>query len=105
MIVDFSQQLKKVTGEILHEQIVKDGVVVDGEKIITLRDVCQVSLLGQYQQEQADGAEKARRWLLAVTLPNGVLEIQPDDAVLMKKVIGFAYGPLVVGQAYEMLKG
>jgi len=95
MKVDFAQVLKALDGEFLKE----------GDKVITLKMVCQAALLGQYQQEQPDGQEKARRWLLAVTLPIGVVDITPEDAALLKKVIGYAYAPLVVGQAYEMLNG
>jgi len=95
MKVDFAQSLKTLDGEIVKE----------GDKVVTLKAICQAALLGQYQQEQADGQDKARRWLLAVTLKDGELEITPEDAALLKKVIGYAYAPLVVGQTYAMLNG
>ena len=95
MKVNFAQALKTLDG----------ALITEGDKVITLKRVCQTALLGQYQQEQADGQEKARRWLLATTLKDDELDITPEDAALLKKVIGYAYTPLVVGQAYEMLNG
>lgn len=94
MVVDFTKQFVNLEGEPVNNEFGKP---------IMLKDVCQTALLGQYQQEQVDGAEKARRWLLAVNIKS-VVEVSVEEVALIKKLIGYAYGPLVVGQAYQMLE-
>lgn len=102
MKVDFSQQLKNLTGEVIKDSLEPNA------KLLTLKSVCQTALLGIYPNDTADGEEKSRRWLLAMSLESAKeldLDLKPEDVALMKKLIGLAYGPLVVGPSYQMLNG
>jgi hypothetical protein len=50
------------------------------------------------------GEKKAKIWKLAMAVHGGSDEITAEDAVLLKDRIGQAYGPLVVGQAFEIIE-
>jgi hypothetical protein len=50
------------------------------------------------------GDEKVRRYRLARKLFNASkVELTPEDVVLLKSLIGQIYGPLVVGQVWDLL--
>jgi hypothetical protein len=97
MTIDFSQRLGTITGAPLTDQ---------GKDVpLTLAAVSVAALLADYNNEQPTADEKVRRWKLAQKI-HGASEITLaiDDVVLIKKLIGIAYAPLVVGQAFEMLE-
>lgn len=100
MLIDFSPELKTLDGQPLKEGPDKEA------KPLSLKLVCQNALLGVYQNDDANGEEKSQRWLLAMRLEvTPVTEVTPEEVTRMKKLIGLAYGPLVVGQSYKMLNG
>lgn len=72
---------------------------------LTLRSVLCNALMGQYEDEKAlNGEEKVLRWKLAQKVHS---EDEPDltveDVALVKKLVGKAYGPVVVGPALTLL--
>lgn len=74
-----------------------------GETLV--KDIAVSALFGQYADEQAlSGDEKFRRFKLAMTVNDGgSQDLSPEDVVLIKKLVGKAYGPLIVGQVYNVL--
>ena len=77
-------------------------------KPATLGGVSVDALLATFQDEQnLSGEEKLKRWELAVKIKNGVdpVELSVEEIALIKKLIGKAYGPLISGQAWQMLEG
>jgi hypothetical protein len=96
MKIDFSTVLKDFDGRPL-----KDG----GEEV-TLKSVTQMALMAQYRDEtELAATEKVRRFALAMKLQNGSAEVDlpVEDVAEIKRLIGRAMGPLVVGRAYELL--
>lgn len=94
MKINFDQELKKLDGTSLENT--------------TLRSVTLEALQALFQDEQGlSGEEKARRWALATRIyanPENI-DLKVEEIATIKKLIGKAYGPLVVGQAWEMLEG
>ena len=94
MKINFNQNLKKLDGTDLEN--------------ITLKSVTTEVLQLAFQDEQGlSGEEKAKRWVLAtrVYANPGNIDLTIEEVSLIKKLIGKAYGPLIVGQAWEMLEG
>ncbi len=97
MKVNFSEFMKDLAGE----------VISSNKAELTLRDVSESALLGTYQDEsQLSGEEKAKRWILAMRIhadpKNADLTI--EEVALVKKLIGKAYAPLIVGQTWQVLE-
>lgn len=77
----------------------------DGESNLLLSEVCCVSLLSEFPAEHTEGGEKHRRYLLWRRLSaGGTQEVTAEEVSLLKRLIGLGWGPLVVGQAWEMLE-
>ena len=76
------------------------------EEELTLKKMAVTALCQMVQQDQQmDGEEKFKLGLLANKIsldPNGEFEV--EEVALIKKRIGFLYGPLLVFQAYNALK-
>jgi len=79
-------------------------------KPFTLRKACVNVLLmteidGTGRPKELKGEEKGERCELAKEVHNstGLFDIRPEDQVLLKKLIAKAYGPLTVGQAWQIL--
>ena len=72
---------------------------------LTLSHVSEMALLSPADsREQPSADEKAKRFELAVKLhAGGKLSLTVEDAALLKRLIGAAYAPLVVGRANEIL--
>ncbi len=80
-------------------------VIEEDDKPITLRIVFTSALISQNQGDKPSGEQKARRYALAVRTQQakGDLELSVDEAAEIKKLIGLRYGPLIVGQAWEII--
>ena len=93
MKINFSQQLKNLKGEEI--------------KDLTLKVVSTEALLATFDDERAlSGEEKAKRYLLATRVyANEELDLTVEEIAKLKQLIGKGYGPLIVGQAWEMLEG
>lgn len=79
----------------------------NGEQDMTLKVAAVNALMGVYPDEQQlDGSEKAKRYALAQKIhAGGEVDLTSDDLALTKKLIGKAYGPVVVGPAYALIDG
>lgn len=97
MEIDFSQGMKNFDGT----------VATDREKPLTLGAVSTEALLAVFQDEQSlPGEEKAKRYELAMRiLKGGRLELSVEEAAELKRLIGKAFAPLIVGQAFRMIEG
>lgn len=95
MKIDFGAVIRDIRGE----------PVGEGEKKLTLGAVSCQALLGTYADEKALAAqEKVKRFTLAALCSNdSEAELSAEDVVRLKELIGKAYGPLVVGRAYEII--
>jgi hypothetical protein len=92
MKINFNQPIKNIQGEEI--------------KDLTLKVVSVESLLATFSDEQISGEEKAKRYLLATRIyANEELELTVEEIAKIKQLIGKGYGPLIVGQAWEMLEG
>ena len=99
MDVNFAQELKTLDGE-----SIGNG---RGRQTTTLKDVAVEALLATFQDEQGlSGNDKLERYKLAVRVNETLVQtLTAEEISLIKKLIGKAYSPLVVGQAYLMLEG
>lgn len=72
---------------------------------LLLKDVAITALNGNYADEQSlSGEEKFKRFDLAMKVnKGGEQDYTPEEIVLIKRIIGKAYGPLIVGRAFEVL--
>lgn len=97
MNIDFSAVILDIEGK-----PTKDGA----EKDLTLGAVSCTALLAQYADEQSlSGDEKVKRFRLAeAAVKGGVQDIKVEDAALLKKLLAKAFGPLVVGRAYDIIE-
>lgn len=78
------------------------------EKPFTLKDACFQSLMATFPDEQAlAGEEKFKRYELyqKIKAAPDPVEISAEEVSLLKKLVGKAYGPLIVGQCWNMLEG
>lgn len=84
-----------------------DGKAIKGEGgELTLKSICCNALTVIFQDEQGlSGEEKAKRGLLAMRIyANTEIDLTVEEVALIKKLIGKAYGPLIVAQAWNMLE-
>jgi hypothetical protein len=97
MQIDFSKRLIAIDGSEL----------ADNGKPITLGGVSVAALLANYPDENTTGDVKAERWKLAQRIfsADAPATVTVEEVVILKKLIGAAYGPVVVGQAYALLNG
>ena len=94
MKINFNQPIKNITGEDI--------------KDLTLKTVSVEALLATFDDERSlSGEEKAKRYLLATRIyanPEDI-DLTVEEIAKIKQLIGKGYGPLVVGQAWEILEG
>ena len=94
MKINFNQPIKNIQGE-----EVKD---------LTLKTVSVEALLATFSDEQSlSGEEKAKRYVLATRIyaNSEELDLTVEEIAKIKQLIGKGYGPLIVGQAWDMLEG
>lgn len=80
---------------------------IDGNDLpLTLKKACIEALMAQTQDDRASGEVKFKRYELAVKVNSGAtVDISPEEAAMLKDLIGKVYGPGVVGPAYKLLNG
>lgn len=97
MKINFDQVLKELDGK---------SIVDNNQKELTLKSVACNALSFSFNDEQISGEDKAKRGLLAMRLyANPDIDLTIEEVALIKKLIGKAYGPIVVAQAWGMLEG
>jgi hypothetical protein len=96
MKIDFSAAIKDLDGD----------AVKDGDKDATLGRVACTALLASYADEPNLPAEdKIKRFRLAeIAAKGGAQEMKVADVALMKKLIGKAFAPLIVGRAFDIIE-
>lgn len=80
---------------------------IQAEKPVTIAYASKEALLAIYPKEEISADEKVRRFKLAEKIysSSGDCEISLEEAVLIKKLVGIAYGANVVARVYEALEG
>jgi hypothetical protein len=78
-----------------------------GEKPMTLGHVAVTALLATFDDERhLGGQQKLDRYVLATKIhsaKDGVADLTAEEVSAIKTVVGKAYPPLVVGQAFQLL--
>jgi len=95
-MIEFSTAITDLAGQPLKE----------GETIATVRSVTVNALQALFADEQnLAGGEKVHRALLAQRIYDAKepLALKVEDVALIKKLVGKAYGPLVVMRAWAVL--
>ena len=97
MIIDFTAELKEITGDKIE--------IKDGKEVVSLKNVSVNALLAP--EQGIDGKEKLDRFILAEKIQKCTepLELIPEDVAKIKLVIGKIYPALIVGQSYRLLDG
>lgn len=102
MKINFSAVLRNLDGEPLMRQ--SQMADAQAQPMTLANAACDALIIPDSQQQSGD--EKAAQFALAMKIvKGGEVEITPEQATLIKKRIGAAFGPLVVGRAYELLNG
>lgn len=71
---------------------------------LTLGKACEDALIANnLPGDSPSTTEKGDRFRLALKVHAGKEPLTSEEVVLLKKVLGLAYGPLVVGRAQELL--
>ncbi len=97
MKVNFSKELVDLNGKAINDTTGKPA---------TLKGVSIDALMAVFQDEQnLSGEEKLKRYKLAVKISSGESEVSVEEISMVKKLIGKAFGALVVGQCWEILEG
>lgn len=96
MKIDFGQVLKTLDGTPL--KMSEDGAP------LTLAEVVQNGLLSNQPTDiNATGEMKAKFYRLAIALKPEPLDFPVEDLAVMKQRLVAGFGPIVVGQAWQML--
>lgn len=97
MTLDVRQVLTGIDGE----------AMMDGDNAVTLRPVCVNALMATLETDKGmSGEDKVKIWCLAGRIQKeATLELVAEDVALLKKRIGAAYGPAIVGPAFMLLNG
>lgn len=97
MQIDFAAELNDLDG---------NPIKADGEKNATLSSIACTALLAVYADEQnLAPSEKVNRFQLAlVATKGGMQDMKVEDVAMLKRLIGKAFGPLIVGRAYDILE-
>lgn len=95
MKIDTTKELMSISGQPLQNE---------DRTSTTLRHVIQNALLGGLQgDEKLSGADKLALWNLAKRASRDEAEFNVEELATIKERIGRAYGPVVVGPAYEII--
>lgn len=97
MKIDFDIGMKTIEGE---------DIKIEEGKSFTLKNVAITALTTNFDDEKnISGEEKLARYVLACKIRSGgECDLKADDIVLLKKLIGKAYGVLISGQAWQILE-
>ena len=76
----------------------------DTKRPVLARTIIINALMATYKDENPSGEEKVRRYKLAMLLHGGSHELSAEDIVLIKTLVGKGWGPIIVGQIYDLLE-
>lgn len=99
MRIDFSTVMCDIKGNPIKESTEENA------KDVTLSTISCTALLNSYPDEQnLPVVDKLRRYKLASKASDGgEQELSIEEVAELKKIIGKAFPPLMVGRAYEIL--
>lgn len=96
MKVNFDKQLVDLDGTIIPD--------AKGNSAI-LRGISVDALLAAFNDEQnIAGEEKLKRYILAEKIYKKEDDLSVEELALLKKLIGKAYTPLIVGQSWKIIE-
>lgn len=95
LAIDFNMRIHDISGKEIPTS-------VTDQTPVTLGKICEDALIATLPGDNPTPDEKGNRFRLAMKVHEGK-DLVSEDITLLKKVIGLAYGPLVVGRAYELL--
>lgn len=83
----------------------QNKVISEGGKNTTLAAVACTALSAQFADEANLAAdEKYRRYKLGCKLADGgAVDLSVDEIAMLKKLIGRAFSPLIVGRSFDVL--
>jgi hypothetical protein len=98
--LDFAQPIKQLDGS--------DFTGQDGKpEPLTLEKVVETALMAQFPDDRMSGDEKAKRYGIAMKIYSAKdkrdVQLSIDEVKVIKDVVGKAYGPSVVGPAWQIL--
>jgi len=106
MKIDTTAQLESLVGEPLErakQACSQCGATTEGEPI-TVRSTIIDALMAPYPGEPAEGTEKFIRYLVAKRIiEEDEAGLTLEEAAMVKRLVGSAYGPLIVGQLWPLL--
>lgn len=97
MKINFNQSFKQIGSE---EPLPNP----ESKEPFILKDAALAALLAP--EEKQTGEVKAKQWVLATRIyanPEDI-DLTVEEISKIKELIGKGYGPLIVGQAWEMLE-
>ena len=106
MDVDFNQVLVNLDGTALkRNEVARDGTTVSED--LKLGHVAIEALMVASDPKEK-GGPKLTRYEIAIKIKaamkaDGLLDLAHDDIGVLKNAIGDGFGPLVVGQAWQIL--
>jgi len=108
MNINVTQQLQDLDGTpmITGKQMCQMcGQPIGNNESLTVRVAAVKSLTAIFRDEQElPGEEKVKRFHLALKITDeDEPDLKADDIVLIKKVVGKMYGPVVVGRMWTIL--
>lgn len=108
MRLNVTEQLKELDGTLMTtgKQVCQMcGSVVSTPVPMTIRLAATRALTATFRDEQnLAGEDKVTRWHLALRIVDeDEPELKAEEVVLIKMVVGKMYGPLVVGQMWDIL--
>lgn len=84
------------------------AIMAADEEPATLRGVIIGALMAMYKgEDDLPGEEKLKRWELALKIKNAEdpVDLKSEEIVLIKKLVGKAYGTIIVGNVWTALEG
>ena len=104
--VDLNHVLLDLDGNPVPD-ITKKAIIVDNKQVLpdlTLRSLFCGVLVSQKPDDVISGEEKAKRYNMAITMyPKDIVELDLDEATLLRDLVAEGYTPLVVGQVWNIL--
>lgn len=118
MTVNMATELTSLDGEVLEElekygnpefiskeETPEEQPTHTRKKKLILRSVCVGALMRVTDSDKnITGAEKNKRFLLALKLQHDTADLQAEDIVFLKGRIGLIYNILVTGRAWQLLE-
>lgn len=94
--IDFKTPIRQLDGKTI-------PISNEDKTPLTLGKACEDALIATLPGDSPTMDEKGNRFRLALKIHKGTDALSSEDVTLIKKVVGMAYGPLVVGRVIELL--